>query len=70
MKTIKIKDSYIKLDQFLKYTSISSTGGESKYLIQEEMVKVNGEVETKRGRKLKTKDIVTVKGIDEEFIIE
>ena len=46
-------DEYIKLDQFLKLAQIAMTGGEAKAMIQDGMVKVNGEVETRRGRKLR-----------------
>ncbi len=38
-------DEYIKLDQFLKLAQIAMTGGEAKAMIQDGMVKVNGEVE-------------------------
>ncbi|MBE9058094.1 RNA-binding S4 domain-containing protein [Sphaerospermopsis sp. LEGE 08334] len=52
----------IKLDQFLKFVGISSTGGQAKIMIVNSEVKVNGEVETRRGRKLSEDDIVTVTG--------
>ena len=42
----------IKLDQFLKFSGISSTGGQAKWMIFDGEVKVNGIVETRRGRKL------------------
>ncbi len=50
----------IQLDQFLKLNDVVSSGGEAKHLIQDGGVSVNGEVETRRGRKLKVGDIVTV----------
>jgi ribosome-associated protein len=52
----------IKLDQFLKFIGISSTGGQAKIMIVNGEVKVNGEVETRRGRKLLADDTVTVMG--------
>ena len=52
MLELKIESEYIKLDQFLKLADIASTGGHAKYLIQEGVVKVNGEVEMRRGKKL------------------
>ncbi len=70
VEKISIKDDFIKLDQFLKYAAVTGTGGESKYMIQEGMVKVNGEVETRRGKKLRSGDKISIDGIDEEFIIE
>ena len=51
MIEIAIDSEYIKLDQFLKLADIASTGGHAKFLIQEGVVKVNGEVETRRGKK-------------------
>ena len=50
----------IQLDQFLKLNNIVSSGGEAKHLIQDGGVTVNGEVETRRGRKLKAGDVVKV----------
>ncbi len=49
---------FIKLDQFLKWQQMAQTGGEAKMLIQEGYVEVNGEVEVRRGRKLRTGDVV------------
>ena len=42
----------MKLDQFLKWHNLVSSGGEAKILIKSGNVKVNGEIEKKRGRKL------------------
>ena len=42
----------MKLDQFLKWHNIVSSGGEAKYLIKSGNVKVNGAIEKRRGRKL------------------
>ena len=50
----------IKLDQFLKLLGIASTGGQAKHMILDGAVKVNGTLETRRGRKLVTGDKVTV----------
>ena len=60
MIDIPIDSEFIKLDQFLKLAEITSTGGHSKILIQEGWVKVNGEIELRRGRKLKPGDVVEV----------
>ncbi|GAB4137583.1 MAG: RNA-binding S4 domain-containing protein [Cyanobacteria bacterium J069] len=57
----------IKLDQFLKWVNAVPTGGEAKVLIQIGEVSVNGEVETRRGRKLIEGDRVSVAG--EEFLV-
>jgi len=58
----------IKLDQFLKLSNIVDTGGQAKLLIQSGEVRVNGEVETRRGRKLMVGDRITVYG--ETFLVE
>ncbi len=42
----------MKLDQFLKWHNIASSGGEAKIFIKSGQVKVNGQIELKRGRKL------------------
>ncbi|WP_016952510.1 RNA-binding S4 domain-containing protein [Anabaena sp. PCC 7108] len=52
----------IKLDQFLKLVGIASTGGQAKLMIVDGEVQVNGEVETRRGKKLAATDQVTVNG--------
>ncbi len=50
----------IKLDQFLKLVGIAPTGGQAKLMIIDGDVKVNGTVETRRGRKLVLGDKVTI----------
>ena len=50
----------ITLGQALKAANVVGTGGEAKVLIQAGEVRVNGEVETRRGRKLRGGDIVEV----------
>lgn len=62
MIEISIDSEYIKLDQFLKLADLASTGGHAKFLIQESLVKVNGEVELRRGKKLRVGDLVEVEG--------
>lgn len=49
---MKITTEYIKLDSFLKAVDAVSSGGEAKILITSGTVKVNGEIESRRGRKL------------------
>jgi len=62
MRTIPIHTEYIHLDQFLKLAGIVGGGGEAKTLIQAGEVRVNGEPETRRGRKLRPGDRVEVGG--------
>lgn len=52
----------IKLDQFLKLVGIAPTGGQAKLMIIDGDVKVNGTIETRRGRKLVSTDQVTIAG--------
>ena len=58
METIKITTEFIKLEALLKYAAVTGTGGEAKLVIADGMVKVNGEVCTRRGKKLRPGDIV------------
>ena len=62
MLELKIESEYIKLDQLLKLADAVSTGGHAKFLILEGLVKVNGEVEMRRGKKLVPGDVVEVEG--------
>ncbi len=58
----------MKLDQFLKWKNLVSSGGEAKIFIKSGSVKVNGEIETKRGRKLNKGDKVMF--LNNELIFE
>ncbi len=55
-------ENFIKLDSFLKWQGLIETGGQAKLAIQNGEVRVNGKVETRRGRKLIDGDKVTFKG--------
>ncbi|MBN9395956.1 MAG: RNA-binding S4 domain-containing protein [Candidatus Melainabacteria bacterium] len=55
-------EKHIQLDQFLKYQNIAQSGGEAKHIIQSGAVKVNGVLETRRGRKLYLGDVVEIDG--------
>lgn len=50
MQTFKIKDEYIKLGQALKAAGLAESGVDAKYAVQDGLVKVNGQVETQRGK--------------------
>ncbi|HEY9826857.1 MAG TPA: RNA-binding S4 domain-containing protein [Stenomitos sp.] len=52
----------MKLDQYLKFQGVVATGGQAKLLIQDGLVNVNGQVETRRGRKLVEGDRVQTMG--------
>jgi len=59
---VVIQGTEIELNQFLKLTRAVSTGGEGKALIQQGAVRVNGEIETRRGRTLRSGDVVRLAG--------
>lgn len=52
IEKIKISTEFIKLDQFLKWIAVVDSGSEAKEVILDGKVKVNDEVETRRGRKI------------------
>jgi ribosome-associated protein len=55
---IEIKDDYIKLDQLLKLSGLTSTGGEAKNVIIDKLVMVNNEICIMRGKKIRENDVV------------
>ncbi len=61
-RKISVKEDFIKLDSALKLAGLVSTGGHAKTVIQNGEVKVNGEVCTQRGKKLKTGDTAEYDG--------
>lgn len=65
----KIDTPFIKLDSLLKYAGVADTGGVAKQAAQQGLVLVNGEVETRRGRKIYPGDRVAV-DLEEEVVIE
>ena len=62
METIKLREDFIKLGQALKAAGLVESGVEAKEVIQNGLVVVNGEIDTRRGRKLVAGDIVTFDG--------
>ena len=68
MEKIKLRDEYIKLGQALKAVNLVESGVDAKFVIQDGLVKVNGEVCLQRGKKLIAGDVVKFDG--ETIIIE
>lgn len=62
MEIVRLKDDYIKLGQALKAAGLVQSGVDAKYAVQGGEVKVNGQTETQRGKKLVAGDIVEYKG--------
>jgi len=59
---VAIRDESIRLGQFLKLANLVETGAEAKPVIADGLVRVNGEVETRRGRQLRVGDVVELAG--------
>ena len=64
MESIHLKDEFIKLGQALKLAGLVGSGVDAKFVIQDGLVKVNGEVDTRRGRKVYTGDTISYNGQD------
>lgn len=67
---ISIKTEFIKLDSLLKFAGIVETGGIGKEIILEERIKVNGEVCTMRGKKIRPGDKVQIDEIKTEIVVK
>lgn len=67
---IEISTPFIKLDSLLKFAGAAETGAVAKQLVKEGRVKINGEVCTARGKKIKSGDIVSFLKTDYEIIHE
>ena len=67
---VKIKSEFIKLDSLLKYAGLCETGGIAKEIILEEIIKVNGEVCTMRGKKIRPGDRVQIDEIKSEIVVK
>jgi len=59
---VRISDESIKLGQFLKLSDLVDTGADAKGLLARGLVRVNGDVETRRGRQLASGDVVECAG--------
>ena len=62
MEVIQLKEDYIKLGRALKAANLVDSGGEAKAVIQDGLVRVNGEADTRRGKKLVAGDLVEYNG--------
>lgn len=61
---VAISTDFIRLDSFLKFKGIAMTGGEAKSFVQDGIVKVDGEVCTARGKKLRQGNTVSIFSVD------
>lgn len=62
MEQIKLSEEYIKLGQALKAAGLVSSGVEAKIVIQDGLVSVNGEIDTRRGKKLYGGEVIEFDG--------
>lgn len=67
---VKIHTDFIRLDAFLKFKGLAETGGHAKMLIQDGFIKVNNEICTARGKKIKNGDMVSFYGVDYQITNE
>ena len=68
MDILKIDTEFVTLSQAMKIANIASSGGEAKHFILQELVLVNNEICTQRGRKLYKDDIIEFDGI--KYVIQ
>jgi ribosome-associated protein len=62
VRTVEIRDGEIRLGQLLKLADLADSGGDARRRLEAGEVTVNGEGETRRGRRLAPGDVVTVDG--------
>ena len=68
MHTVEIQKEPVELYKILKFEGMTSTGGEAKLLIADSQVTVNGETETRRGRKMMSGNVIGFRG--DEFHLQ
>ncbi|CDA07118.1 S4 domain-containing protein YaaA [Fusobacterium nucleatum] len=68
IEKVKISTEFIKLDQFLKWLAVVDSGSQAKQVILDGKVKVNDEVETRRGRKIYPEYKVEI--FDKIYVVE
>ncbi|NLW41171.1 MAG: RNA-binding S4 domain-containing protein [Tissierellia bacterium] len=69
MREIEIKTDFIKLDQLIKFAGIAQTGGESKNIIKNGTVYVNGRIVKERGKKIRKGDVIEIEGIEKIIVV-
>ena len=70
MKELEIATEYVTLGQVLKMTDVISSGGMAKWFLSENEVLINGQVDQRRGRKLRDGDLVLIPGMEEIRIVD
>ena len=67
-RVVAVREEPIELSRLLKLAGATESGGEAKQIINDGLVRVNGEVEMRKGRKLRARDRVTYGG--DTFVVE
>lgn len=70
MDDVPIRDGSIRLGQLLKLASLVEVGGDAKVVLADGLVRVNGEVETRRGRQVRPGDVVELAGQSVRVVTE
>lgn len=70
MKKFHIEGSFITLGQLLKMLDVIDSGGQAKHFLRDVQVKVNNEVETRRGRKVYPQDVVEIDGFGSVQVVQ
>lgn len=68
MDTIQIRDEFIKLGQAMKLAGLVDSGVDAKLVIQDGLVRVNGEIEYQRGKKMHSGDVFSYDGQDVKVV--
>ena len=61
-RSVPVRETPIELAQFVKFSGLAATGGDAKHAIVNRQVEVNGQIETRKGRKLQVGDTVRYRG--------
>lgn len=69
-RNVILETEPVELYKILKFEALVSSGGEAKLVIDEGMVSVNGEVETRRRRKIRRDDLIEFEGVVLKMVIE
>ena len=64
MQIIEITTDYIKMDQLIKFAGLVQNGSDAKFMIVDGLVRVNGELCTQRGKKIRNGDIIEIKNCE------
>ena len=70
VENVTLTTEFIKLDQLLKYANITENGADAKYLVVNGYVKLNGDIELRRGKKIYDGDVVEINYEDSSFVLK